>query len=896
MTARRGHGRGPAARALLLAALAAAACQGGGSDVGPGFEDLPGASFKVLVLDDAGAAVSGARVSIDGAAAATGRSGRGDLEASPRGRRLVRVDATAAAADAAQPERLVSLAFAAELPGQDLPLAVYLPDTGASPTLTLTAGVATTAQTLTAGGAQLDLPNGTVPADGAAGQVTLRLAELTSAQLPGELPAPPGGRYVFSRAIWVDPPTATFAPGVTVSTPDADLGFGPGDGAVLFRLDPDTGEWQQVSATQATSDGARTRLPGAVTRGGLYVHGFAQGALATVRGRVVDVLDRALPEVLVRVGASRAVTGGDGTFALAVPALLADGAPRTVAVDLRAGGSFQAAAVATTAGVTAGADVDLGDLELDTTLAGNVRVQLVHRGRAKGLVRLPFSSINGSAAGVAFADADGRCTLEDVGAGFYGFLTGSPLDRDQMQEAQGVPFLQFGRRWDAQFLFFDDRPWLIGTRSTAALVRDSIGGGPVRDAAVTRGRIPGAGFSGNTEDGGSVFVTRAFDGRATASVRTEYQGNAVISAFSIEGPSGDRLQLPVERALRPGGAFDRHGVALGALTGADPGREQRVRASRPLEFDEWFDQVMLGVAPTSPMPATPVAATGSSSFRAGVAQPRGHVAVAEGALAGAVFTLTGVGLALDLAVPEGTALARDLAIDLPADTVFTAPGALTDLDAGLSVADLRYDLALQQPSGLCVDVVRGVDGGIVVGGADVQLTLPALSGPLAGHAWLVALRARVTAGTAATDQRVMLRFDGGTVAVTPQLPVPVLTSPTDGANVAADGFAVQYTPPPNALYVTIELASAGTEALRWYAVVPPGDAQFDFVRLPTEAATPLVAGRTYTLQLTAYRADTGVILLQESPYRELTTHWMAIGTGERGVRAVSSTTIAVTAN
>ena len=99
-------------------------------------EPLPsGDSFKVLVLNDAGAGVCNANVTIGPDTGVTGRSGRGDLFANPRGILLVQIDATAATATAA--DRLVGYTFAAEVPGPDLPLAVFLPDTAPSAVATV---------------------------------------------------------------------------------------------------------------------------------------------------------------------------------------------------------------------------------------------------------------------------------------------------------------------------------------------------------------------------------------------------------------------------------------------------------------------------------------------------------------------------------------------------------------------------------------------------------------------------------------------------------------------------------------------------------------------------------------------------------------------------------------
>src|SRR5439155_8300219 len=100
---------------------------------------------------------------------------------------------------------------------------------------------------------------------------------------------------------------------------------------------------------------------------------------------------------------------------------------------------------------------------------------------------------------------------------------------------------------------------------------------------------------------------RAFDGRATACLRTSLgvppTVTSVTSAFTLDRPNGDHLELPVVRRLRqPSGAFDRHGLVAGNLTGFTPGAEQRLRTTRLLEFGEWFDDTMLGVPLATALP------------------------------------------------------------------------------------------------------------------------------------------------------------------------------------------------------------------------------------------------------------------------------------------------------
>src|SRR5690606_19887474 len=107
--------------------------------------------------------------------------------------------------------------------------------------------------------------------------------------------------------------------------------------------------------------------------------------------------------------------------------------------------------------------------------------------------------------------------------------------------------------------------------SNTGYVCDSIGGGPIRDASLVEGLVAEAGFIALTRENGIAFGERGFRGRATASVRTTRGSSSIVHAFSVEQPSSDHLELPLRRVLRqPLGAFDRHGVVVGELTGATP--------------------------------------------------------------------------------------------------------------------------------------------------------------------------------------------------------------------------------------------------------------------------------------------------------------------------------------
>src|SRR5690606_28798977 len=133
----------------------------------------------------------------------------------------------------------------------------------------------------------------------------------------------------------------------------------------------------------------------------------------------------------------------------------------------------------------------------------------------------------------------------------------------------------------------------------------------------------------------------------------------------------------------------------------------------------------------------------------------------------------------------------------------------------------------------------------------------------------------------------------------PQRPLPAfptIAAPAAGAAVPASGFTVGFTLPAGALYGTIELRSATAgETLLWQVVVPPDVTEFAFVTLPAQAATPLLAGRTYTLTVSAYFGDS-VLGPTADPFRDRAPFWLSIGRAEDGARQVARRSLSITAN
>jgi hypothetical protein len=886
---------------IAAAALLLAACQGNGSDIGPRLPRQPDASQKVLVLDDQGRGVCGARVGVDTVPpVVTGRNGRSDFFADPHGLHTLFPDARAASATAT--DRLVApFGIRAQLPGADVPFAIYLPDTAPSATLTVSTAASSTPAVLddtAQSGARLLIPAGTSisapPPSIFVPQVTFRFGRLEAVHLPGDLPVAGTGAWLFGRGFFLDP-AVTFAPGVTIEVPD-DLGLGTGT-ATLFHL-REEGDWV-VAGTGAVSTAGRIRLDNAVTQSGLYSYAVQVPSVATLRGHVVDAKGRSVSTPMVAVDGSRLLADNDGRFTIAaVAATLGDGTPRSAVVEVRGAGSWLPVGTSvTTTTLSPGAIVDLGDVVLDTLPACNVRVLAIRHGVIEPFRRIGLGTLDGLTAAQAIGDANAQCEFDEVPTDFIGFAVGHPIDHEKVFFAQGVTEVSGGRRRFDLSVFYDDFFWFVGTRSSRTIALDRIGGGPVHDAEIVRGSTDGQGASGLTNETGTVFVDRAFDGRATAVVRTTVAPQVNVSAFTIEHPNGNQLEMPLRRALRqPIGAFDRHGTATGPITGFDPAAEQRLRTTRLLELEDWFDDVFAGEPMQTSLPVKVDPTLPAGAFRVGIAVPSGNFAVAQGHTTSGLFTLDSVGIAAGLAVPEGVVTPFTLALDHPANVLFTAPGARGGLDAAFADGDLRFDLAFAETSGRVVDVARGIAGNIAVSGQDVVFSLPPLDGALAGGAWLCAFGASANTGTTAIAQRTLQRLQAGALPTIRFLPLPTITAPVDGAVVSSGGFTVDFALPPGSLYGTIDLHNGGSEDLRWEVVVPPDLTSFRFWQLPTDVPTPLQASRSYTLTVTAYRADNGVNNGSQDPYRDLTTYFYTTGAAERGVTAVSSQTITVNTN
>lgn len=875
-----------------LGALLAAGCSGDGSDIGPRLPRLPDASCKAVVLDDAGRGVVGATVALEGTSvrAVTGRNGRGDLLANPRGRVRLRVDGRAAAAVAA--DRLPELRFAATIVGQDLPAPVHLPVLSAA-AVSVPAGTQTVAaQVLAAGGSSLDVAAGTsVGAAAALPAVELRLGELLPQHLPGDLPGVAGGAVLFGRGVFVDPPDVAFTPPASLDVAD-ELAAGAAP-VTLYHLDPDTGEWQTVPVTVIAAGGRLTAASG-VAAGGLYAFG-APVAATTVGGRVLDAAGDPVPDAMVRVDQVLAVSAGDGRFsASGVPATAADGGARQCAVEVFAGGAWLPAAAGGSFAVSAD-PVDVGDLTLDTRYAGNVRVQQIVRARADAKRPARIGSLDGGVELSTLSDANGQIVFEDVPAGFVGFQEGRPFVPGRVLYGQAGAFLQRGRRWLDSYQFLFDRGWYAGSRRTTAYVCGAVGGGPIQGAWVLQGADAGAGLLGTTLQAGTFFVARDFRGRATAVNKSERDGRSIVHAMSIVAPNSDHLEFPLQRLLRaPLGAFDRHGLVRGVVVGADPTRSHELRSTRRITRQEWWDDAVAGMPIRSSLPLDVDPATTHAAFAVGVAAAGGNVCATEFTTDAGQKRLQRAAVLEEFEPVEGGVVDADLPLAFDATLAFVVPDAVSSVDPAVGLAGMEFALALDQGEGRVVDVARGLRGNLTATATDLRFLLPPLTDGLLGRRWLVALQGASTSGGVTSSCAALIELASPSTGGFVFQPLPTLSSPAPDATVAASGFEVAFALPPAATFGTIDLDSDdGTGHLLWHVVVPNTATAFAFVALPPDVATPLVPGREYTLTLSAWYGP--VSTGSPDPYPDLVAFAQTIAPIEAGLTQIARRSIRVVA-
>ena len=883
--------------AISLTVVFAAACSGSGSDIGPRLDRIPDDSTKVQLLDDQNRGVVSGRASVVGTAieALTGRNGRGDFLASPRGDLIIRADGTNGAAEAG--DRLGILQVAMTVNGTDLPAPIHLPALPDSASELLTTGLPSTNTVIESeSGTLVTVGSGVVINPGPIEPITIRVGELSPEHLPGDLPLAGSKTNLFGRGIFVDPPDATFTPGLDIDVFD-DLSLA-GSQATLYRLDSDTGEWVSVGSAAATGD--RIQLARALTHGGLYAFGVGV-PYRTVTGRVFDDLGLPLGDVMVRVDHRVGVTQGDGRFSVDfVPATMADEAtPRDAVIELFAGGLWlpvvASFVVEVSASVSAAA-IDVGDLLLDTVLAGNIRVQQVVRAREDPFQPARFSSVDGDVALLTVGDSRGQALFEDVPAGYFGFQEARRRNRREVFYGQAVGFLEGGRRWLDNYQFLFDRSWFVGTRSTKGYVCDSIGGGPLRDVAVIENDLPNVGFLDYTRENGFVFAERGFRGRATATVRTSRDGLAITHGYSIVLSNSDHFEFPLRRVLRtPLGAFDRYGLIAGELTGANGAAMHGIRTTRRIAQQEWWDDIVEGLPLQSSLPVDVDPADTHLEYQVGMNPSGGHLAAIEFVSPSGRNSLQKIGLLANYQAIEGSLTEVDVPLNLDADTEFTVLGA-TDpatIDPEVDLDTLDLALGLIRADGSLVDVARDLGGSYDATTPDLKFTLPALTGELLDNQWLALLSGTKTTAGVTSSHASLIAMPGPSTSGFTIPDFPTLTAPVVGASpVSADGFTTSFTLPAGAIGGVVELRSPGVDELLWQVLVRPETTGFTFVKLPVEAETPLQPGRTYTLTITAWFGFIDI----ESPnvFGDFAAYAQTIGIIEAGVTQISRRSISIT--
>jgi len=876
--------------ATSLVVLVAVGCGGDGSDIGPRLPPIPEESSKVILLDDQNRGVVSGRVEIVGTnvSALTGRNGRGDFLAAPGGRLVF--DAIGSPGAATAGDRLADLCVALTVVGADLPTPIHLPDLPDASSSTVASGLqaATTVLTSTSGDSILTVATGTEVSDaGSPSSVTLRIGELSPQHLPGDLPLSGSGTVLYGHGLYVDPPTATFAPGLDIDMVD-DLGLGS-NVASLYRMDPVTGEWAIVST--ATAAGGRIARLGAITTGGLYAFGVAVD-YAAVAGRVLDVDGVPLPETMVRVDQRHTTTLGDGTYQVDFVARTeGDGVTgREAVIEVFAGGWWLPVVVATTVPLNS-ATVDAGDIVLDTERAGNLRIQQIVRARADPFRPARFSSLIGEVSLVTTSDAAGQLLFEDVPAEYFGFVEGRPIDTNDLYYGQVIGFLEPGRRWSDVNQFLARRPWFVGSRSTRAFACDAFGGGPVYEAAIIRGTEPD-GLVAITNENGSGTTDRDFRGRASASVRSERDGKSITHAKTVIMPNSDLLEFPLLRVLRrPLGAFDRHGLVAGNLTEANPTADFGLRVSRRITREEWWDAVVEGDPIESSLPIDVDPATsGDGSFQAGIAAAGGHLAAVEIADVGGEVALQRLGLLADFTPDEAALIERDVPLNAVADTDFVLVDAAATASSLVGLNDLDLALGFELANGQLVDVARDLAGSLAADAADLRLTLPALTGDLAGGQWLALISgSTVDSGSTASHASLIPVSEVATTGFAfPDF--PTLTPPT---SPSASGFTVDFTLPSGVVAGRVELRSNDDpdDLLLWQAFVPPDATTFEFSTMPVDADTPLLAGRTYTLSVTAFFGPANEP--PPRPYIQFTAFTRSVGIVGTGVTRIARRSIII---
>ena len=885
----------------VLALFLSPACrQGNGSDIGPNVIREPSDDWRLLVRDDQGRAVSAASVQVEGTGAAvfTGRSGRSVVAGRPSGRRTIAVDATYGSAT--DGDRLGRLTIAADTTGTDqLPFVIFVPDLAGSSSLQVTEGVQGAARLLddsASSGARLGIDFGATVNANAQLAITIRTGKLSVGHHP-PLPQIATGVRVCAGAVVVDPPTLTISPAASLSLGN-DLRIASGGSADVLYLDPTNGSWTVLGVATPTDGGTRLSATGVVTRGGVYVFAATSGTTTAIDGRILDLESKPVASALVSVGEKRTLTGSDGRFLLEpVATNWADGAPRTLPFEVY-GGRFVRPERQVDSITLVPGTLSIGDKQLDAPRVGTVRLLQISKGNREPGRRLRVSSVFGLSYGLGVGDDNGEATFEDQERGQTATNTGWISDDINYYLTESTnELLDRNNFLDVRLFTREQVYWLGRPRGTAVYPLDALGSGLIGSVQITRGQTPREGFVDVSRLGRPVTVDYGNFGEVTASLQTTSGSRTVISASSFVDPDSGRSEIPMERALRaPVGAFDRHGRVFGAIPGAGaPGTVTKIRATRRLCLEDWFDAVWferesMGDIPRKLDPEL----VGGSTFDLGVPVPKGHLVALSGTASAGVLILDRLGWAGNLVLDEGSFVNRDVALTLRCDTSYTLPLALRDANPAFAASDFTFDLGVQLADGTILDLARGVGGTTVTNSETLGLSLPPLS--LAGaRRWLVALEASKTTGGKTITQKTFVPLTSTTGPAVTQIAVPDISEPAPGAQVPASGFTVAYTVPAGTSYIEVEARSKnGSETRVWHAVVHPRYSSYTFRELPKECVQPLIAGQTWTVTVTAARIETGPFTKQEEIYNRCTTSWVGLPEATREVNAIASTRIQVT--
>lgn len=905
---------GPVLTFLSVVVSILTSCQrGGGSDIGPDLRPLPAGDYRVLVRNDSGEPVVGAVVSLAGVTqtATTGHTGRAILRAEFSGTRVITVEGINAAAT--DGDELGTLSFSVETSGQqELPFTVFLPDVSDSSGLTMSTGTQAAQQTLqdsgTNSGAELIVSAGDTVTFGMAGSVTVKSGPLADVHLPGAIPGFLPGQVFTGRGVFISPVDVQFGTGASLSLPN-DLALGTSATADLYHLDPNTAVWSRVGS--GTESGGRVVAPsGSVQSGGLYCFVAASASGTVVSGRVVDKIRNPLPGVLVRGPQAATRTDGLGQFTLPAMARLdASGGNRTVTVEFDGGRDHLPVRTTEPVALTAAAqsipsapppdDVVM----LDTVPVQSVRVLMINRG-----VRHPLQSINMSGEaglnnGVANGNEIAEARHDDLPVGFVGYETSRPQDAGTLIRTRGVFELKGGASPFDVRVFGDEIGWLPRRGdSTLTHVVDRVGTGPIENAYVIVGLAPGVGLEDLTSEFGSTAADIGKGGQVTAVYQSDSDGRKVVSAITMVKVNTGEISLPVARTLRRGlGQFQRFGLLTGSITSSAGSNTRRVRASGTMTLQDFYDQTFLGQSSSARIPRkVDPALTGGTTYTVGVPAGIGHLAATEGTTTSGVFTVERLGLALDLAVVEGTRTSQDLDLSLLANTQFRVTDALVNQDASIPVSALRFDLAGELPRNTLVDIDADIGGNRTVSGSDLIFTLPPVPAALTGY--LLGLRGSSVVSGRTITQQTFIRLDGTSTPVVPMHPPPTVTSPTPGGTISSSGFTVSLTSPPNTMYTVLQLSTNDDpdDVREWIVILPSETTSFPFVTWPTGVPALLVPNRTWTFTATSVRIDSGPLIdplyNEEDAYVRILANWVGIEEADREVAAFASNAFTVTSN